>query len=778
MSLQLWLPLDGNLNNHGLLNASSNANVTYSAGKIGKQSLKSSTKAAYDLTKGKISTRKMSVSFWGKADTYTGTSTQWWQTCSFTCNDASAFHVYCVPNERYKMEYKPELNAVCDTKTWRHVTYVLDGTTIIAYIDGAEVGRSTTTNADRTLTQVTIGCAQVCINDFRIYDHVLSLKEIQELSQGLILHLPLDNNGMGGVNLLKGGYKVVSTKDGHTPKGSLTFDTSIMPLNNLIGKKITFSFDYKCTGTKLNATGDYTKDRYGFHLSMQYVNASGSNANAYPCASYLEPIGEGRAIQTYQVPADAKSISGLSVAIQPYNLPAADSDHKWYLRNIKLEIGDKATPYSPNPNDILDSILTVDETSGYNHNCYAYQIMNITTDTPRYDVSTTWIDNNDFIYIDNFYNNGQTVDTITIAGWYKATTINGTNPNFFNFGANNFIRGRIISTTSLWSYWNINGTKVDVSATAPSTIDGNWHHYAFSFNKGIVKIYFDGVLKNTVDHSSTGTVLKCEQISEWGLGGYTPTKEKFLGNQSDFRVYCTALSDDAILELYEGRPGVDKQGQLHVAKINEYFVPATAVKKTGVIMATNTISEDNIDNLSYSTWKYDNASTASYTPKKDTSNSCLNGFKVVYGDPRMNGKRVKIKVKVDWNGFDSTSTAGTFTMRFQGAFINDLGNGIWSSRTGVSNAVCDALNNKQNLTNLVLSKSNGSYIYETECVIKSGIDQGVIGHFIGIRTDYSNGIGTITLSDLTITPVDHYVDINQPFKISKDSIAANYIIEC
>ena len=778
MSLQLWLPLDGNLNNHGLLNTSSNANVTYSVGKIGKQSLKSGTKAVYDLSKGNISTRKMSVSFWGKADTYTGTGTQWWQACSFTCNNASVFHVYCVPNARYKMEYKPELNASCDTTAWRHIIYILDGTTIIAYVDGIEVGRATTTNDARTLTQVTVGCAQVCINDFRVYDHVLSLKEIQELSQGLILHLPLDNNGMGGVNLLKGGYNVISTKEGHTPKGSLSFDDSIMPLNNLIGKKITFSFDYKCTGTKLNATGDYTKDRYGFHLSMQYVNAAGSNATAYPCTDYLEPVGEGRAVQTYQVPANAKSISGLSVAIQPNNLPAADSDHKWYLRNVKLEIGDKATPYSPNPNDILNSILTIDETSGYNHNCYAHQNMVIDSNTPRYDVSTVWSDNNDFVYIDNFYDNGQTIDTITIAGWYKTTTMNGTAPNFFHFGANNFIRGRISSATSLWSYWNINGTKVSASATTPSTLDGEWHHYAFSFNKGIIKTYFDGILKNTADHSSTGTVLKCEQISNWGLGGYSPTGEKFIGSQSDFRVYCTALSDEAVLELYEGRPGVDKQGQLHIAKINEHFVPATAVKKTGVIMATNTISEADIDNLSYSTWKYDYTAAASYAPKKDTSNSCLNGFKVLYGGPNMNGKRVKIKMKVDWSGFDSTSTAGTFAIRFQGAFINDLGGGVWGSRTGVVNSICDALNSKQNLTNLVLSKTSGSYTYETECVIKSGVNQGVIGHFVGLRADYSNGVGTITLSDLVVTPVDHYTDTNQPFKISKDSIASNYIIEC
>jgi hypothetical protein len=71
------------------------------------------------------------------------------------------------------------------------------------------------------------------------------------------------------------------------------------------------------------------------------------------------------------------------------------------------------------------------------------------------------------------------------------------------------VRARIGGQTSFWSYWNISGSKQGVTVTVPNTLDGEWHHYAFSFNKGVIKTYFDGVLKNTSDFVATGTVLFC-----------------------------------------------------------------------------------------------------------------------------------------------------------------------------------------------------------------------------------------------------------------------------
>lgn len=49
------------------------------------------------------------------------------------------------------------------------------------------------------------------LNDIRLYDHILSPFEVKQISQGLILHYPLNNNGFGQENLHKNSDTITST---------------------------------------------------------------------------------------------------------------------------------------------------------------------------------------------------------------------------------------------------------------------------------------------------------------------------------------------------------------------------------------------------------------------------------------------------------------------------------------------------------------------------------------------------------------------------------------
>ena len=791
MSLQVWLPLNGNIKNQGLdfLEPILHSTEVYGEGKIGANSF-SFNPGCLQFLWSHIASEEFSFSAWIKPN---GVSA-WQDILSFgekynrieVDNTLTTYRWY-VDNGGTPLVTSGTVIFSLSDNDWHHLTVTANGEKVYFYIDGEEKSNHSQQNSLFKAFGASLNCRIGCrtdtpsniwkgfMNDVRLYDHALSVKEVKELAKGLILHMPLDNNGMGGVNLLKGGYSAITTKDSHSASGSLSFDTSIMPLSDLIGKTIIFSFDYKCDGPKLNDTGDYTKDRYGFHLSMTYTDANGTAGTAYPCTDYLEPVGIGRAVQKFTISSTLKSINSFSVAIQPYNRPAADNNNTWYLKNVKLEIGSKATAYSPNPTDLGEDVLAVDETSGYNRIGKSTNVMLVSSDTPRYGVSTEWKEQNDFIAFSNFFALNQQVPALTIAGWYKANTLNGTAPNFFNFGANNFVRGRIAGSSSFWSYWNIGGTKQGVSVTTPSTLDNKWHHYAFSFNKGIIKTYFDGVLKNTTDHIATGTVLTCGQIENWGLGGYNPTGEKFLGSQSDFRVYCTALSDDNILELYQGRSGVDKNGNLHMIKIQESTGIAPLVTKQHTMDVPGEFYEPTGVNLAYNAEPYDYTDIiAGYVPKKDTTNSCLSGFKVPYG-VELNGKRAQATITVSWSGFDASSTAGTFAMRFQGGQMTADGGQSWTAATGKSNRLSAAFAGAQSLTALVLGSESGQTTITVEYTISAVADQP--GDWLGIRTDYSNGIGQIQLSNFTVALMDSTVSDSQKFKIGEKNVVANYIYE-
>ena len=757
MSLQLWLPLNGTLQNNGLANINTpNNSVTFSTdSKIGTKSLKSSSKTIYNVEKENISSEHMTIAFWAKANANPGTSTLWWQLCTFTFTDASVFSIYCVPDARYKLEYKPELNLFCDTKVWHHVAYIINGNSISSYLDGEHVTTATSSNAIRTLSKISIGVNNVCINDFRVYDHCLSKKEVCEIAKGLILHYPLNNNGYGGRNLLLksmgdiGGanYNVCTYK----PETPMVVDQKYtLTVCVTAPEGVAYYRPYLSSGYQ--TLGNFTVPGPGTHIISKTV------IGKYYSGKEPDKSMNHANLVFYRFPNDG-SVTGTSI-------------FHW----AKLEIGETATAWSPNPADNSENQLLIEDASGYNYHGSATQLMNILSDSPKYNVSTVWKDNTDFISIPNFFDLNQTISEITICGWFKSNTFNSTSPpNLFNFGANSFIRGRIAGSSSLWSYWNINGTKTGVTATTGTTTDNNWHHYAFSFKDGIIKTYFDGVLKNTSDQSAVGTVLLCSQITDWGLGGYTPTGEKFIGQQSDFRTYITALSDEDILELFEGRPGVDSDGNFYIANLQENNIAAPAISKQNIAYVPGAFYEPTGMNLAYNKEPYDYTNvTLGYTPKANKTNDTINGFKVPYG-AHLNGKRAQASVTVSWDGFDTSSTEGTFSLRFQGGQLTAAGGTSWTAASGKTNRLASAFYSAQSLTSLVLSQPSGSKTITVTYTISAVEEQP--GDWLGIRADYSNGTGRIELSNIQVSLIDATVSDDQKFKISPKNIAANYIYE-
>lgn len=206
MSLQVWLPLNGNLNNQGLseVTVTNNGATVDSNGKMG---------SCYSIGSGKYvsfssypwMTMKpqynFSCFFWVK-----GTTSGWLFACSaweFRLRP-DFIQVHLGGSGAYAARY----TGTFDTDTWYHLGFTWSGTEgkLRLYLNGNLVATSEVPSSASYDIQSSFNIPYIYdepryINDFRLYDHCLSAKEVKEISKGLVCHYKLDNKGFGNPNL-------------------------------------------------------------------------------------------------------------------------------------------------------------------------------------------------------------------------------------------------------------------------------------------------------------------------------------------------------------------------------------------------------------------------------------------------------------------------------------------------------------------------------------------------------------------------------------------------
>lgn len=89
----------------------------------------------------------------------------------------------------------------------------------------------------------------------------------------------------------------------------------------------------------------------------------------------------------------------------------------------------------------------------------------------------------------------------------------------------------------------------EFGCTVANTIynDGNWHHFVVSRDaQNLVKIYLDGVMK-----ASKTVSTSVAANSRIRLGTHDPTKNYFVGDYDEVKVYDVALTDQEVLREYQ-----------------------------------------------------------------------------------------------------------------------------------------------------------------------------------------------------------------------------------
>ena len=575
MGLRVWLPLNGDLTNLGLdpVVATNNGATVDNNGKIGK-----------------------CYSFDGNDDyiisspaPLTNNSQEWSFTCWFKPNvshqgclfsnrtsvNSTGITIFYYTSQFYiddgsRWQVTPSIAVTVGA--WNHLAVVRKaGAYKKLYLNGVLINETTTTGTPTTATTSTfsIGASQTSptaasgnqfngyLNDVRIYDHCLSPLEVKEISQGLVLHYKLNGWYFGGnENLLKDTKKEVS----HIYNSSSLIYYYFNFSGNLPVDTYTFSFDIKSTNgiescycsyangastinriaTLTNIPSTYTHYTYTF-------TSSGTNCNDIFFAHYT---GHGKPTNT-------------------------NNTGTIYVKNVKLEKGNMDTGWSPAPSDTTKVV----DSSGYNHIGIANNIT-YTLDAPRYEISSVFNGTNSYVKINdnNWMVQGATAFTVNI--WAKATTwptnggriISCTETGGFNLEAGNtgywrfpihvYTNAALTSTSYQYDSKEI---------TIADLIPNEWNMITLVYDTTGTKTYINGVLNHTYTKASYGIHFNTNARMFLGCEANTanPTSPYFNGQESDFRFYYTALSEEDIRKLYEISANIDNFGKFHSYEFNE-----------------------------------------------------------------------------------------------------------------------------------------------------------------------------------------------------------------
>lgn len=355
MSLQVWLPLNGNLNNQGLsdVTVTNNGATANSSGKIGS-CYSFDTGKYLTVTRPAAVTKEISYSCWVNISSWNSvtydcilsiaTGTGWAASRATLCRNGSSTNLtwnIADGSSRSSVNSHTSLSL----NTWYHIACTYDGSSLRIYVNGIEdasVATSLTPNYGSA--NLYIGSwsgdnynLKGCLNDVRVYNHCLSAKEVKEISKGLICHYKLDNNGFGNPNLL-----VTQSPSSFSRQGNKYINTAADTRTN-----DTFNLQYYRGSTYV--TTFFTKDVSTTPCDVKTTFTVPENVTGLR----VKFNGESRDLELF-TPGRAPVVAGETYTLSLRVLSSkSEVVGGVQVENPKLEKGSVATPWCPHESDEL-----------------------------------------------------------------------------------------------------------------------------------------------------------------------------------------------------------------------------------------------------------------------------------------------------------------------------------------------------------------------------------------------------------------------------------------
>ena len=613
MGLQVWLSLNGNLNNQGLsdVQPSIGSNIIDSNGKIGNCVKVTSTidtllsASNWDYVSGNVSfgcwakiskselqslvsnatftstNTSMGGTLLGR-DSYGGLGLRWMTNNIYSSGTLSSVIIYThIRNANYNANYTSNYTIPFDT--WTHIMTICDRTNskLSLYING-ELFSSTNLTVTGSFSTgnflicqrswddgngiSSTGCWR--LNDIRVYNHCLSPLEVKQISKALCCHYKL--SGAGGENLLSehvvcGFNAPTSTSGGGRTSYYGSYGIGILAAENADTYFSLYTNKQLAQGKVYTlsciVSGLLNGTSYSFPLFAQGNGNMGNlvlNHNGLCSVTFTMNF-------TGSIPTSTDKYGNTiyRIFMDDNSRTIASGQTQFYTTNFKLEEGSVVTPWCPNPSDTLYSTLGFNDgieydCSGYENNGTKVGTIAWSGDSARYSGSYGFDGNTNAIKT-NFYD--YTLDGIfTINMWFRKNAGEWSNKSYETLfgGQSGFeIESKNSSTNSpvIYAYSWGKGTfayeldKWNMLTVVRTTSDTKW--------------YLNGELKLT---GTAGAIPS----GNYYIGAWrTSAEQNYKGNISDFRIYATALSVEDIKALYNVSASIDKTGVLTAYEIIE-----------------------------------------------------------------------------------------------------------------------------------------------------------------------------------------------------------------
>ncbi len=579
MSLQVWLPLNGNLNNQGLSDVTATGGTVNNEGILGKCYACSSS--SYVAIQNTITDKyDFSFSFWMKVPTTLSSVGAWNVMFTFRAlntNDSStennvvinwaSYNSIKIYDDAYHQDIWMYPGNQFNYDKWCHYTITHTGndssTTIKVYTDG--ILRGEFSNSNRLVLRsgnILLGSGinpsygPIYFNDFRLYDHCLSAKEVKEISKGLICHYKLDNNGFGNPNLINtdnplkaGGRTVVTDKKLIISAIDTTADTYFtINLAEAIQADVEYTLSCDVEDMNCNTNWNFPLFSQGNPISKILVISPNTS----------------KASITFTVPTGSSYVGKTIIFMDDGGRPSTNPNDIT-LSNFKLEKGSVATPWCPHASDSLYTSLGLDSTTEIDCSGLANsgtKIGGLSSSTSpisiRYESCYDFDGSTGSIQIPDLSKlvpNGE----FTMNCWIYHDDTWSSKPYETIFGGpSGFeLEAKPASTNSpsLYAYsWGGGQATYELN---------KWNMITMTRDASETKFYINGELKIT---GSAGTIPS----GNYFIGAWRSSSEQnYKGRISDFRLYSAVLSEEDIKMLYNTSASVDKNGNMYAYEFKE-----------------------------------------------------------------------------------------------------------------------------------------------------------------------------------------------------------------